>query len=46
MPRRKKKATELPTDEVMKKLFPKPVRDEVAKTALSSRKRSTRRQSK
>jgi hypothetical protein len=38
MPRRKKKARELPDDAVMKKLFPKPVRDEAKKTALESRK--------
>jgi hypothetical protein len=46
MPRRKKKAVELPTDEAMKKLFPKSVRDEAARTALGSRKKDTKRQSK
>jgi hypothetical protein len=46
MPRRKKKAVELPTDEALKKLFPKRVRDEATKTALDSRKKNTKRQSK
>ena len=31
MPRRKKKAVELTTEEAIKKLFPKKVRDEVRK---------------
>ena len=42
MPRRKKKAPELPTDEALKKLFPKKVRDEARETALGSRKKNTR----
>jgi hypothetical protein len=46
MPRRKKKAPELPTHEALKKLFPKKVRDEARETALGSRKKSTRRDSK
>jgi hypothetical protein len=46
MPRRKKKAVDLPTDEAMKKLFPKKVREDVARTALESRKKPTKRQSK
>ena len=46
MPRRKKKAAELPTDEVFRKLFPKKARDELEKTALESRKKDTKRQSK
>ncbi len=33
MPRRKKRADELTTDEVMKKLFPKKVREEVQRIA-------------
>lgn len=38
MPRRKKKARELTDEDVMKKLFPKPVRESAKKTALDSRK--------
>jgi hypothetical protein len=38
MPRRKKKARELNDEDVMKKLFPKPVREEAKKTASESRK--------
>jgi hypothetical protein len=38
MPRKKKKARELKDDAVMKKLFPKDVRDEAKKTALENRK--------
>jgi hypothetical protein len=38
MPRRKKKARELTDEELLKKLFPKPVRDEAKKTAQESRK--------
>jgi hypothetical protein len=38
MPRRKPKARELNDEQVMKKLFPKKVRDESKKTALESRK--------
>jgi hypothetical protein len=46
MPRKKKQAVELPTEEALRKLFPKPVRDEAKKTAEQSRKKTTRRQSK
>jgi hypothetical protein len=38
MPRRKKRATEMTTDEFMKDLFPKKVRDEAKKVAEKSRK--------
>ena len=38
MPRRKKRATEMPTDELMKDLFPKKVRDEAKQVAEKSRK--------
>ena len=46
MPRRKKKAAELTADEAMAKMFPKPVREAAKKTALNSRKRTTKRQTK
>jgi len=42
MPRRKKKARELTDDETMKKLFPKKVREAAKKTALESRKPSSK----
>ncbi len=45
MPRRKKKAHELTTEEAMKKLFPKPLRDEAKRIALESRKKPTRKDS-
>ncbi len=45
MPRPKKKASELPKDEALRKLFPKPVRDEMKKTALNSEKKSIRKDS-
>ncbi len=38
MPRRKKPATELTTDELMKDLFPKKVRDRAKEIAEKSRK--------
>jgi hypothetical protein len=38
MPRKKKKARELNDEDVLKKLFPKRVREEAKKTALESRK--------
>jgi hypothetical protein len=41
MPRRKKKARELTDEDVMKKLFPKKVRETAKKTALESRKPSS-----
>ncbi len=39
MPRRKKRADELTTDEAMRKLFPKKVREEAKDTAQSARKK-------
>jgi hypothetical protein len=42
MPRRKKKARELTDQETMKKLFPKKVWEEAKKTALESRKPSSK----
>jgi hypothetical protein len=39
MPRRKKRAHELTTDEAMKRLFPKKVRDQAKETAVKSRKK-------
>jgi hypothetical protein len=45
MPRRKKRADELATSEALRKLFPKPVREEAKKAALESRKKSTRKDS-
>lgn len=41
MPRRKKKARELTDEDVLKKLFPKQVRDKAKKTALESRKKGS-----
>jgi hypothetical protein len=38
MPRRKKRADELTTEEAMKRLFPKKVREEVKETAQKARK--------
>ena len=38
MPRKKPKARELTTEDALKKMFPKKVREEVKKTALDSRK--------
>ena len=45
MPRRKKTARELTTDEAIRKMFPKKVREEATKTALESRKKNTKRHS-
>jgi hypothetical protein len=42
VPRRKKKASELTDEETMKKLFPKKVREAAKKTALESRKASSK----
>lgn len=42
MPRRKKKARELTDEDVMKKLFPKKVREAAKKTALESRNPSSK----
>jgi len=41
MPRRKKKSRELTDEDVLKKLFPKKVRETAKKTALESRKKSS-----
>ncbi|MEJ7873603.1 MAG: hypothetical protein WKF67_15200 [Rubrobacteraceae bacterium] len=38
MPRRKKRATEMTTDELMKDLFPKTVREKAKEVAEKSRK--------
>jgi hypothetical protein len=38
MPRRKKPAHELTTDEVLKKMFPKPVREKIADEARNASK--------
>ena len=38
MPRRKKRTTEMTTDELMKDLFPKKVRDKAKEVAEKSRK--------
>jgi hypothetical protein len=45
MPRRKKKAIELTTDEAMKKMFPAKVRSEAKKAALESQKKATKKDS-
>lgn len=42
MPRKKKKARELTDEEAIRKLFPKKAREEAKKTALESRKGSSR----
>jgi hypothetical protein len=42
VPRRKKKAREMTDEDVMKKLFPKKVREEAKKTAQESRKPSSK----
>lgn len=42
MPRRKKKAREMTDEDVMKKLFPKKVREAAKKTALESRNSSSK----
>lgn len=42
MPRRKPKARELTDEDVLRKLFPKRVREEAKKTALKSRKKSSK----
>jgi hypothetical protein len=39
MPRRKKRANELTTDEAMKRLFPKKVRETAQETAEKARKK-------
>jgi hypothetical protein len=46
MPRKKKRPEDLPTDEALRKMFPKRVRDEMKKTAKESEKQPTRRQSR
>jgi hypothetical protein len=45
MPRRKRKADELTTEEAMRRLFPKKLRDEAKRIALESRKKSTKKDS-
>jgi hypothetical protein len=45
MPRRKPKARELDDEAVLKKLFPKKVREEAKKTALDSKKPSSKKDS-
>jgi hypothetical protein len=45
MPRRKKKADELTTEEAMRRLFPKKLRDEARRIALESRRKPTRKDS-
>jgi hypothetical protein len=42
MPRPKKRPLDLTTDQAIKKLFPKKVRDEARKTALDSQKKNTK----
>jgi hypothetical protein len=42
VPRRKKKARELTDEDVMKKLFPKKVRESAKKTALESQNPSSK----
>jgi hypothetical protein len=39
MPRKKKRATDMTTDELMKDLFPKKVRDKAKETAQKARKK-------
>lgn len=46
MPRKKKKASELTTQELFRKMFPKKVREEADKTASNSRKKNTRGESR
>lgn len=46
MPRRKPKAEELKTEDVLRKMFPKKAREEVQQTALDSQKKTTKRQSR
>jgi hypothetical protein len=46
MPRPKKSAGELTTDEAMQKLFPKKARDKAKKTAQESQKKPSKDQSK
>lgn len=41
MPRKKPKARELTNEDVLKKLFPKKVREEAKKTAQESRKKES-----
>jgi len=45
MPRRKKKADELTTEEAMRRLFPKKLRDEAKRIALASRKKVIKKDS-
>jgi hypothetical protein len=43
MPKSKKKATELTTEEALKRLFPAPVRNELKKIAASATRKSQKR---
>ena len=45
MPRRKKPPIEQTTEEALRKLFPKRVREEAKKTALESQKKPTKKDS-
>jgi hypothetical protein len=45
MPRRRKRAEELPTEEALRKLFPKRVRDEAKKAALETQKKLSKKDS-
>ncbi len=45
MPRRRKKAHELTTEEAMRRLFPKALRDKAKEIALQSQKKSTKKDS-
>jgi hypothetical protein len=46
MPRRKKSAGELTTEEAIRKMFPKKAREEAKKTAQESQKKPSKDQSK
>ena len=46
MPRKKKQASELTTQDAFRKLFPKKVREEAEQTAVESRKKNTREDSR
>jgi hypothetical protein len=46
MPRRKKKAVELPLSEALPKMFPKAVRDKMKETAVQSQKKPSGDKSK
>jgi hypothetical protein len=46
MPRRKKKAVEMPLSEALPKMFPKAVRDKMKETAVQSQKKPSNGKSK